>query len=188
MPLHRILAPILLVFSLLLLAWNIATPGNEDHVVNVAEDLILVAAFAASMFLTPAAGGMVQVAAMFIASSLTAYAGDFQPAAFVGALALMLTFAYRQFRTIPDYLLSMIVGVQFAGVFFAAMVVGYSVELSIGHALLWTVAPMVTVWVIWQIMKAWAPMVVKNSSEVHELNKKLMSKGTTDAAENTRGN
>lgn len=190
MTFHRQVGFIFSAFCFVMLLWAFATPGNEDHWINVAMHSILANLFFLSTMASAPVGGVVQVLALLLGSGLTAYAGDLQPAAAVGTVAILLTFLYSRFQTVNQWVLLAIAGFQFSAAFFAAAMAGgaektYTPILALGHAFVWTLLPLMGVWIIWEAMKLFAARVLKISLEVHEINKTLMKKGKVDGTENT---
>ncbi len=180
MELHRLIGSIGLAFCSLLLFWNILTPENEDHWINVAEHSIIALSCLVSTGLRPGPGGFVQVVALLIGSGLTAYAGDLQPAGAVGGMAVLLTFLYSRFQTISNPVLVAITLFQFGSAFAAGLGAGYRPTIAMGHAFVWAVLPLVFVWIVWETMKKFSDRVLRASKEVHEINKTLMSERKAD--------
>ncbi len=180
MELHRLIGSIGLAFSSLLLFWNILTPENPDHWVNIIEDSIIALSCLVSTALRPGHGGFVQVISLLIGSGMTAYAGYLHPAGFVGGLAVLLTFLYSRFQTIGNPVLVAITLFQFGSAFSAGLAVGYRPTIAMGHAFVWAVLPLVFVWIVWETMKKFSDRVLRASKEVHEINKTLMSERKAD--------
>lgn len=185
MELHRRTGAVFGAFCLLMLAWNIATPANEDHWINVIEHSVLSVIFLVSTMTSFRVSGFLQVLAFFLASWIATYTGDMQPSAVLGTTAVLLTFIYSRFHTLGPWLTSVVTTAQFFGVFSAASIAGYSPLISLGHACVWTMFSLVGVWLLWVAMQQFSSRVLKNSIEVHEINKTLMKKGPGNGTKKT---
>lgn len=190
MDLHRRIGLGFASFCGLLLAWTIITPENPDHLVNLVIHATLAPAFAFSTMAGVKVGGWVQVAALFFGASLTAMAGDFQPASAVGSVAVLLIYAYGGFKSIRPSVIIPVSIAQFGLTLWAAWVGEYNLTIALGHALAWTSFSLLGVWVIWMIFQAYAKEILELERKITEQNremleatKEMLKKGCEDAAE-----
>lgn len=173
MKLHQKIGAGFALFCALMFGWAIITPSNPDHVLCLLIHGILTPMFLFSITKTVGVGGAIQVLALMIGSILTAIAGDFQPASSVGAMAVILVYAYSGFRSINIYVIIPVSLGQFALTFFAAVVNGFPMILSLGHAIAWTSFSLVAVWVVWIVFQQFAKDIVSQNRDLLDLSKKL---------------
>lgn len=178
---HRV-GLVMALFSLCSLVGNLLTPGNEHHYVNIFEQGVLVGAFGMSAVLPVSIGSWAQIGALFGAALVAALTGSLGAAGALGAGAVILTYVYGAFQTLP---LRVVVGVgvvQGLTAFLAAMVEHRTLLGSFVAALLWTIFPLVGVWLLWSVLQEFAEKVVAQNRELLEINKNLM-RGGKDAPE-----
>lgn len=183
MELHRRIGLGFATFCGLLLAWTIVTPENPDHLLCLAIHGVLTPLFAFSTMANVKVGGSIQVVGLFFGATLTAMAGDFQPASAVGSVAVLLIYAYGGFKSIRARVIVPVSVVQFGLTLWAALSVEFSVKVAVGHAVAWTSFSLVGVWAVWLIFQQYAVDIVKQNREVLELSKEIMKKGCKDATE-----
>ncbi len=185
MDLHRLIGSLIGAFSVFLLAWNLSTPVNPDHWVNVTEDLVILFAALLSVVQKPAFGAILQVGALFVGAWLTASTGDLPPAGVVGTVAIFLTYVYGGFQGLDEVKVIIVGALQLGGTFFGAMRFGHDPLLSLGHAVVWTAGSIVVVSIGWLAMRKYAEKVLRVSREVHGINKTLMSERKADGTKKT---
>ena len=173
MKLHQKIGAGFALFCALMFGWAIITPSNPDHILCLLIHGILTPMFLLSITKNIRLGGTIQVLALLIGSILTAIAGDFQPASAVGAMAVLLVYAYNGFRSINIYVIIPVSLGQFALTFFAAVINGFPMILSLGHAVVWTSFSLVAVWAIWIVFQQFAKDIVSQNRDLLDLSKKL---------------
>lgn len=171
------LGALLTGFSGVLLVWNLLTPENEDHRLNVILHGTLGVLFLVSVFTPFTVGAGLQVGAVFIGAFAVALAGDMQPAGALGALGVLLIYTYSKFQRLPLWVLIVVPLVQFANGFLAAYQCWYTPLLAFGHALCWATVPFVAVWVVWEMLNQYSEELVKQNRELLEINKELLGEG-----------
>lgn len=177
MSFSRRVSLVLGIFSLLLLVWNIVTPSNEDHVVNVAEHFILTLVFGITFVLPIKVSNVIQVVMIFIAAWIAAFTGDLQPSGAIGTAAVVLAYTYSKFQPLSAWILGTVSTTQFLGALWATQQAGYTPLVGIGHAVLWAVLPLVGVWLLWQALYEFAEKMLKQNRELLEINKTLVAGG-----------
>lgn len=164
-------------FCLLMLVWNLATPANEDHWLNVVEHSTLATGFVVSVFVRFPLARWVQVGMLFLGAWMTAFAGDIPPAATVGTLATILAYAYGKFQPFPQFLMLGIAIMQLGVTFTSSVIHGQPTLVAAGRAIVWALLPLVGVWLFWNIMQQFAEKVLKQNRELLEINKTLVAGG-----------
>lgn len=174
MTVHKRVGLVFAVFCLVLLAWNIATPSNEDHILNIIEHSILSLLFIISAIIDNKISRYIQIVALFVGSGITAMAGDLQPASSVSTVAVVLAYVYWKFQTFNIYFLMSVSISQFVFSLTASIISGYTPLISIGHSIIWSSVPFLCVWLGWTIMCQFSDDVIKQNRDLLEINKELM--------------
>jgi hypothetical protein len=174
MTVHKRVGLVFAVFCLVLLAWNIATPSNEDHVLNIIEHSILSLLFIISVIIDNKVSRYIQIAALFVGSGITAISGDLQPASAVSTVAVIMAYVYWKFQTFNVYFLISVSVAQFIFSLTASIISGYTPLISTGHSVIWSAVPFVCVWLGWTIMRQFSEDVIKQNRDLLEINKELM--------------
>jgi len=185
MELHRQVGVFFAIFTLIMLLWNLATPLNPDHWLNIVEHSILSVLFLFSTSLKSSPGTILQISSLFLGAFLTASTGDMQPAGMVGTVGVVLTYIYSRFQAFGTVTVSIVAGLQFAVVIVGALLADYPPLIAIGHAVMWTAASLVCVWVAWVALQQFSARILKTTKEVHEINKTLMSERKADGTKKT---
>src|SRR4030042_387667 len=170
-------------FSLILLVWNIITPLNEDHIVNIVEHSFLVLMFSFSILIKNPFNKYLQVSSLFVGSWIAGALGELQASAAVGTVAVILTYGYNAFQPLSKVVIIGAFVVQLLGVSFAALRAEYPLAVAFGHGLVWTLLPLVGVWLYWELMQLFSKVLIAQNRELLEINKSLMSGGCDGSKE-----
>jgi len=185
MDLHRQVGAFFGIFTMIMLVWNLLTPDNHDHWLNVTEHSILSMLFLFSTSVKPSFGTILQIGALFLGAFMTATTGDIQPAGVVGMTAAILTYIYSRFQSFGLVTVSLVAGLQFSVAITGAVAAGYDPLVSFGHAIVWTAISLVGVWISWVALQQFSARILKTTKEVHEINKTLMSERKADGTKKT---
>jgi len=165
------------VFSLILLVWNIITPLNEDHTVNIIEHIFLMLMFSFSTVVKNPFNKYLQVSSLFVGSWIAGVLGELQASATVGTVAVILTYGYSAFQPLSKIVVIGAFVVQLLGVSFAALRAEYPLAVAFGHGLVWSLLPLLGVWLYWKLMQQFSKDLIAQNRELLEINKSLVAGG-----------
>lgn len=190
MKLHQEISLLFGGFSLVTLLWNVATPENPDHLLNVIEQSCLCLAFALSYFWHSHGAEALQVFALVVAAFIPMGISD-SPffGAVIATFALVLIYAYGGYRTMAFWKLP----VTFVGlVGLCAIATSHFDPPSFdtyGRSIMWALFISLFCVVLWRVVKhierrfylIRETELLKLNKELIELNRDLIAGGYHDA-------
>jgi len=104
MTLHQVIGRICAVFSVVVFTYNVFTPHNPDHWLNLAETLVLSILFITALYFSPKVAKTLHVL-LFMAMSTIAVFTDtgFAFSAFMAVSTFILIYAYGGFKTMAAW-------------------------------------------------------------------------------------
>lgn len=180
--LHKRIGLIFSLASAVSLAFNIFTPDNPDHILNVVEQSCLVLVFALSCYAGFPFGGVMQIIALSVAAFLPMQIND-SPffGAVISVFALVLIYAYGGYRTAVWWKLP----ITFSTLFILCAIASSkftppSIEMY-ARAFMWALFIVVFCLVLWLIVADiehrfhadFAARIIKQNRDLLELNKEL---------------
>lgn len=187
---HSLIGVVFGLFCSFMIIIHIYTPENPDHILNLAMHPTLAILFFISATVSFEAAGVIQVFAMSLGAFLVATTGSFHPAGSVGIVALLLFYGYGGFVTIGGYSAIIAVVLQFGNVWLATWIAKGNALIAIAHAIGWTAASVLVIFLIWGFYQLWALKlikqnigIVKQNRELLEMNKLLKKGRSPDATE-----
>jgi hypothetical protein len=154
MRLHELLAYICAGFSAVVFAFNVFTPGNPDHLLNLAETLVLTFLYTSTLFMPVKWAKFTHVVLFGSAAGIAVFTDTgFFPSAVMTVSTFILIYAYGGFRTMAAWKLPLSVvlcyGVCLVGVFHydPPSVSSYS------RAAIWTMFISMFVMFLWLVLR-----------------------------------
>ena len=164
-------------FSLASLVGNLLTPENEDHLLNVVEQLGLTMMFIMTIVGHREVAQHLQVGSLFVASAVAAVTGDVGVATVLGTVAVLLTYVYGKFQKIPKVKITIVAVVQGVLALVAALYSEQPFPRALVVASLWAVFPLIGIWLLWSVFQSFAEEVIAQNRELLEINKTLVAGG-----------
>lgn len=187
--LHQRIGILSASFAAFSLMWNVFTPSNPDHVLNVIEHSALWVVFTASIFMPIKAAQALQILSLIVIAYIPMGISD-SPfwGAVVATLTLVLAYAYGGFKTQAAWKLPAItVGMFTLCAIASSNFTPPSIEMY-GRAAVWTLAIAFFVGILWlivieirrQFFEEFAAKLILQNRELLDINKKLIEGGCID--------
>lgn len=154
MRLEQRMAWIFTAFSCFVLFYNLSTPDNPDHVMNLIEQTISLGAFGSTIFLSAKIAQVIHILVLVGITFVTVFTDTgFFPSAFIMVLIFVLTYAYGGFRTFAAWKLPM--GAILAFVLCLAGSSHFQAPAPEvwSRAAMWTIFVAVFLWLLWHVLQ-----------------------------------
>lgn len=167
--LHRQIGLVFAWFCALMFFWNLATPSNPDHVLNLFMHCGLTLAFLGSTFAPEKAGFIAQVAALGVGAIVTGTTGSYYAAGAVGAVAILMYYSTTGLVSMSPWQPLSAAGLQWANIAFSAWMAGKDVPHAIGHGTAGMGATMAALWALWLLSLVWKKAVIVQNRNLLEI-------------------